>query len=186
VAGNNETHTATPQSASNLGANAMLASAAAIQQANPTLLPVLAVGGIQFGAAPGAPAVAAVGAANQLVDLFNSAASRALLQAPESGALAEAYYKAFLGLNAAAGRTTLAKRCGVGKVAMSLRSKSVAARVTPTTAADQPFGPAGTAPAAASNMTRAMITTVKASSLRPTWMHIMRGFNNDPHGPFAG
>ena len=81
VAGNNETHTAAPASAISLGANGMLASAAAIQQANPTLLPVLAVGGIQFGAAPGAPAVAAVGAANQLVDLFNSAASQALLAA---------------------------------------------------------------------------------------------------------
>src|SRR5262249_42571482 len=72
LAGTNETHTGSPSSAANVGANSLVASSAAIQQANPTLLPVLAVGGIQFGAAPGAPAVAAVGAANQLVDLFNS------------------------------------------------------------------------------------------------------------------
>src|SRR5262245_56271084 len=75
LAGNNETHTNTPTSASTLGANTMLASAAAIQQANPTLLPVLTVGGVQFGTAPGAPSAAAVGASNQLIDLFNSAAS---------------------------------------------------------------------------------------------------------------
>jgi hypothetical protein len=52
LAGNNETHTANPTSVNNVGGgNSMLASIAAIQQANPTLLPVLQVGGIQFGAA---------------------------------------------------------------------------------------------------------------------------------------
>lgn len=186
LGGTNETHTATPNTALTLGANSMLAASAAIQQANPTLLPVLAVGGIQFGAAPGAPAVAAVGAANQLVDLFNSAASRALLQAPESGALAEAYYKAFLGLNAAAGRTTLAKQYGVGKVSMNLLSKNLAAQLTPTQADEQLFGLAGNSPGAVTNMSRAMITTLKAFSLGLTSMLIIRGFNNDPHGLFAG
>ena len=163
----------------------MLASAAAIQQANPTLLPVLAVGGIQFGAAPGAPAVAAVGAANQLVDLFNSAASRALLQQPENGGLAEAYYKAFIGLNAAAGRSTIAKQYGVGKVSMNLLSKNLAAQLTPTAADQALFGLTGTTPGAVTNMSNAMITTVKAFSLGLTSMLVMRGFNNDPHGMFA-
>ena len=185
VAGNNETHTAAPASAISLGANGMLASAAAIQQANPTLLPVLAVGGIQFGAAPGAPAVAAVGAANQLVDLFNSAASRALLQQPENGGLAEAYYKAFIGLNAAAGRSTIAKQYGVGKVSMNLLSKNLAAQLTPTDADKALFGLTGTTPGAVTNMSNAMITTVKAFSLGLTSMLVMRGFNNDPHGMFA-
>jgi len=185
VAGNNETHTAAPASAISLGANGMLASAAAIQQANPTLLPVLAVGGIQFGAAPGAPAVAAVGAANQLVDLFNSAASRALLQQPENGGLAEAYYKAFIGLNAAAGRSTIAKQYGVGKVSMNLLSKNLAAQLTPTAADQALFGLTGTTPGAVTNMSNAMITTVKAFSLGLTSMLVMRGFNNDPHGMFA-
>jgi hypothetical protein len=91
VGGQNETHTSTPTSTINIGANTMMASAAAIQQANPTLLPVLTVGGIQFGSAPGAPAIAAVGAADQLVGLFNSQASRALLQGDGNGALAESY-----------------------------------------------------------------------------------------------
>lgn len=186
VAGNNETHTATPASVVNFGANSMLASMAAVQQANPTLLPVLTVGGIQFGAAPGAPAVAAVGAPNQLIDLFNSAASRALLQAPESGALAEAYYKAFLGLNAAAGRTTVAKQYGVGKVSMNLLSKNLSAQLTPTQGDLDLFGITGATPGAVQNMARAMITTVRAFSLGLTSMLVMRGFNNDPHGLFAG
>lgn len=186
VAGNNETHTATPASVVNFGANSMLASMAAVQQANPTLLPVLTVGGIQFGNAPGAPAVAAVGGANQLVDLFNSAASRALLRAPESGALAEAYYKAFLGLNAAAGRTTVAKQYGVGKVSMNLLSKNLSSQLTPTQSDLDLFGITGATPGAVQNMARAMITTVRAMSLGLTSMLVMRGFNNDPHGLFAG
>ena len=186
VAGNNETHTAAPASAISLGPNGMLASAAAIQQANPTLLPVLAVGGIAFGAAPGAPAVAAVGAANQLIDLFNSAASRALLQAPENGGLAEAYYKAFLGLNAAAGRTTVAKQYGVGKVSINLLSKNLAAQLTPTAADQALFGLTGTTPGAVTSMANSMITAVKAFSLGLTSMLVVRGFNNDPHGMFAG
>lgn len=186
VAGNNETHTAAPASAISLGANGMLASAAAIQQANPTLLPVLAVGGIQFGAAPGAPAVAAVGAANQLIDLFNSAASKALLAQPENGGLAEAYYKAFIGLNAAAGRTTIAKQYGVGKVSMNLLSKNLSTQLTPTDADLALFGITGTTPGAVRNMSAAMITTVKAFSLGLTSMLTMRAFNDDPHGLFAG
>lgn len=186
VAGNNETHTATPASAISLGANGMLASAAAIQQANPTLLPVLSVGGIQFGAAPGAPAVAAVGAANQLIDLFNSAASKALLQQPENGGLAEAYYKAFIGLNAAAGRSTVAKQYGTGKVSMNLLSKNLSTQLTPTDADLALFGITGTSPGAVRNMSAAMITTVKAFSLGLTSMLTMRAFNDDPHGLFAG
>jgi len=185
VAGTNEAHTATPATAVGLGANTMLASMAAVQQANPTLLPVLTVGGVQFGTAPGAPAVAAVGSAANLVDLFNSAASRALLQAPDSGALAEAYYKAFLGLNAAAGRTTLAKQYGVGKVSMNLLSKNLSAQLTPTQTDLDLFGITSTTPSAVTAMGRSMITTVRAFSLGLTSMLVMRGFNNDPHGMFS-
>jgi hypothetical protein len=186
LGGNNETHTGNAVSATSLGPNGMLASAAAIQQANPTLLPVLGVGNLGFGAAPGAPAVAAVGAANQLIDLFNSAASKALLQAPENGGLSEAYYKAFLGLNAAAGRTTVAKQYGVGKVSMNLLSKNLAAQLTPTAADQALFGLTGTTPASVQNMSNAMITTVKAFSLGLTSMLMMPAWNDDPHGLFAG
>ncbi|MDB4940745.1 MAG: hypothetical protein JWP97_279 [Labilithrix sp.] len=186
VAGNNETHTGNPQSAITLGANSMYASAAAIQQANPTLLPVLSVGNLMFGNALGAPAVAAVGAPNQLIDLFNSAASKALLNTPESGGLAEAYYKAFLGLNAAAGRTTTAKQYAVGKVSMNLLAKNLSSQLTPTPADLAMFGITGTTPTSVQNMSNAMITSVKAFSLGLTSMLMMPAWNDDPHGLFAG
>lgn len=186
VSGQNETHTATPTSTINVGANTMMASAAAIQQANPTLLPVLAVGGIQFGTAPGAPAVAAVGAADQLVGLFNSQASRALLAGDTNGALAESYYKAFLGLNRAAGRRTTEKPYETGKVSMNLLAKNLASQLTPTQDDLTLFGIDGNTPGAVTGMSRAMITTMKAFSLGLTSMLLMRGFNNDPHGMFGG
>jgi hypothetical protein len=130
--------------------------------------------------------VAQVGAANQLIDLFNSAASKALLQTPENGGMAEAYYKAFIGLNAAAGRTTIAKQYGTGKVSMNLLSKNLSAQLTPSAADLTQFGLTGTTPSAVTSMANAMITTVKAFSLGLTSMLVMRGFNNDPHGMFAG
>jgi hypothetical protein len=187
VSGRNETHTGNPTSVTTLGANTMLASAAAIQQANPSLLPVLSVGGITFGTAPGAPSVAAVGASTQLVDLFNSRASLTLLTAPENGALAEAYYKAFLGLNAAAGRSTMASQFGTGKVSMNLLAKNLSSQLTPTTADLAVFGVTGTTPASIANAARGLITTVKAFSLGLTSMMVYSGpFKDDPHGLFAG
>lgn len=185
LGGTNETHTGNPMTAATLGANSMLASAASIQQANPTLLPVLAVGGVQFGTAPGAPAVAAVGAPAQLVDLFNSAASRALLQTPDNGSLAEAYYKAFLGMNAAAGKTTVAKMYGTGKVSMNLLSKNLSSALTPTAADLALFGVDGSTPSAVTGMANSMITSVKAFSLGLTSMLVVNGFRDDPHGLFA-
>lgn len=186
VAGNNETHTRTPVSATNLGGNSMLAAAAAIQQANPTLLPVLSVTNLPVGMAPGAPAVASVGSGNQLIDLFNSAASKSLLAAPESGNLAEAYYKAFLGMNAAAGRSTVAKQHNVGKVSMGLLAKNLASKLVPTAADQALFGFDPKGPSAVREMTNSLITVVNAFSLGLTSMLIMPGFNDDPHGLFAG
>lgn len=186
VAGTNETHTATPMSVLSTGQNGFLAAASAIQQANPTLLPVLTVGGIQMGNAAGAPAAAAVGNAAALIDLFNSAASRALLQPQGNGALAESYYKAFLGLNAAAGRSTVAKQYGTGKVSMNLLAKNLSTQLTPSAADLAMFGIETATPGAVQNMSRSMITTLKAISLGLTSMMVTRGFNNDPHGAFAG
>lgn len=189
VGGNSEVHTDAPVSVVTLNPSSMLASAAAIQQANPTLLPVLAVGGglqTVFGTAPGAPAIAAVGSPTQLVGLFNSQASRALLQGEANGPMQESYYKAFLGLNAAAGRGTVARPYDVGKVSMNLLARNLGPQLTPTAADLALFGVGTGTPTAVQNMARSMITTMKAFSLGLSSMLVVRGFNNDPHGMFAG
>src|SRR5208283_2620096 len=126
MAGNNETHTSTPMSASTISTSSgMIAAIAAIQQANPTLLPVIGINPIVFGTASGAPGVATVADSAGLVDLFNSAASRTLLQTPSAAALNDSYYRTFLSLNAAAARATLVTPGNTGKVAANLLGKNL-------------------------------------------------------------
>jgi hypothetical protein len=190
LGGQNQTHTDDPDSSIKVGNNGLIASAAAIQQANPTLIPVLMVGGYTggtvFGGAAGAPAISAVPGPNQLLGLFNSQASRALLAGDTNGPMQESYYKAFLGLNAAAGRTTTAKAYATGKLSMNLLAKNLSSQLTPTAGDLAAFGIDGNSPSAVQNMSRSMITTMKAFSLGLTSMLVVRGFNNDPHGLFAG
>lgn len=189
VCGANQTHTNTPGSAASLGQNQMLASIAAVQQANPTLLPVLAVGGnlnAVYGTAPGAPAIAAVNNPNQLVGLFNSQASKALLQASANGPLAETYFKAFVGLNAATGRSTTDKAYNTAKTSMNLLAKNLGPQLTPTTTDLAAMGIGNGGPGAVETMGRSMITALKAFSLGLSSSLIVGGFSDDPHGLFAG
>jgi hypothetical protein len=187
MAGNNETHTGTPTSASTVGAGInMLASIAAIQTSMPTLLPVIGIQPFTFGAAPGAPAVATVQNAAGMVGLFDSAASKALLSTPANASLHEAYYKAFLGLNAAAGRSTVAKGYNMGKVAANLLGQNLSNQLRPTAAEQAAYGlTAGTATNIA-NIGNALITAAKAFKLGLTSMVIISGMRNDPHGLFGG
>lgn len=188
MAGNNETHTATPQTAATVSTGtSMLAALSAIATtANPALVPAIAINPVNFGQAPGSPAVASVGNAAGLVDLFNSAASRALLQGDQNAALAEAYYKAFLNLNASANRTSTSKQYGVGKVAMNLLGKNLSDQLRPTAADEAIFGLAAGAPTAVAEIVRAMITAVKAFRLGLTSHVVAPFYRDDPHGLFAG
>ncbi len=188
MAGTNETHTATPQTAATVATGtSMLAAISAIATtANPSLVPAIAINPVNFGTAPGSPAVASVNNAAGLVDLFNSAASRALLQADQNAALAEAYYKAFLNLNAAANRSSTVKQYGVGKVAMNLLGKNLAEQLRPTPADEAIFGLAAGAPTNVTEIVRAMITAVKAFRLGLTSHVVAPFYRDDPHGLFAG
>ncbi len=184
MAGNNETHTSTPQSAATISTGTgMIAAIAAIQQANPTLLPVIGVNPIVFGVAPGAPGVATVANSSGLVDLFNSAASRTLLQSPAASNLNDAYYRAFLNLNAAAGRKTLQKPGDTGKVAANLLGKNLSSQLQPSAADDTRYGISG----AKTNIVeigRALCTAAKAFKLGLTSSLIIPAMRDDPHGAF--
>ena len=186
LCGQNETHTGAPQSAANLGgAGSLLANAAAIQQKVPTLLPVIQVGNITYGTAAGAPAPAIVANAGGMVDLFNSNASKTLLATPKNAALAEAYYKAFLNLNRAAGRATMARGQDIGKVSMNLLGKNLSDQLKPTQADLQMFGLGAGVPNAIVNMGQATITALKAFKLGLSSGVIISGQRNDPHNMFA-
>lgn len=184
VAGTNQTHTQTPSADG--GANSLIAACAAIQTATPTLLPVIAINPFTFGTAPGAPPVATVPNASGLIGLFNSAASRALLSKPEDAALHEQYFKAFLGLNAVAGRSTVQKSIDTSKVAVNLLAQNLSAKLTPTTQERTQFGYQANAPTTVVELIDATITGLKAMSLGLTSMIAMPAFRDDPHQRFAG
>ncbi|MCV4770333.1 hypothetical protein OFC10_30265, partial [Escherichia coli] len=67
----------------------------------PSVIPMIAIGGVDAGTAPGAARPAAVGNADGVVGLFNSAASRAggLLSKAQDAQLYKAQYDAFAQLN---------------------------------------------------------------------------------------
>ena len=154
--------------------------------ADSALLPVIQIGNASFGAAPGAPAVASVGNADAMVDLFNSAASKALLVKPEDASLHEAYYKAFLGLNAAAGRSTNIKQLGISKVAVNLLGKNLSDQLRPSAADLTDFGVTGATPTNVQGIAKAVIIGLNAFKLGLTNMVIVPFMLDDPHGAFAG
>ncbi len=185
VAGTNNGHTNTPKLEIATGVG-MVAALAAIQQATPTLLPVIAINPTIYGTAPGAPAMASVGSAAGLVSLFDSVASKTLLTSQSNAALHEAYYKAFLGLNAAAGRASVAKGYETGKVAANLLGKNLAAQLAPTAADDAAFGVSAGTSTALKDHAHTLITALKAFKLGLTSMVNMSPFLDDPHGAFGG
>jgi hypothetical protein len=187
MAGTNETHTTQPKSAAMVSSNSgMIASVAAIQAANPTLLPVIGVTPNVYGVAPGAPAMASVANSAGLVGLFNSHASETLLKTPQNASLHEAYYKAFLGLNAAAGRTTMVDPLNTGKVAANLLGRNLASALTPTPQDDANYGINGSTATKFVEIAHSMCTAVKAFKLGLTSCVIFPAMLDDPHGMFSG
>lgn len=184
MAGQNQTHNATPGSAATLGNGvAMLAAVAAIQRATPSLLPVIGVNPVNFGAAPGAPQIATVGNADGMVQLFNSSASKVILSKTTDAALFEKYYKAFLSLERAADRPTRMRSLTTGKTSANFLGKNLAAQLQPTDADRTKYGIMG-APNKLAEIGRALITTARAFKLGLTQSVIMPAMRDDPHGAF--
>lgn len=186
MAGNNQTHTPTPGSAATVGNNqSMLAVCAAIQRTTPSLLPVIGIQPLNFGAATGAPAVTTVDSADGMVQLFNSAASRAILEIPEDAALYDAYYKALLGLNKAAERPTQLRGLRVGKQAAGFLGQNLASQLQPTQADLDRYGIDGGTPNKIREIAKALIVAVKAFKLNLTQSVISPAMRDDPHGAFG-
>src|SRR5579859_624474 len=97
LCGNNETHTRQPQSVVGLNGNNIFSVASALQAVSPSVIPIIAIGDVDVGTAPGAARPAQVGSGDGIVGLFNSAASRAggLLSKTNDANLYTAHYQAF-------------------------------------------------------------------------------------------
>lgn len=177
MSGANETHTQTPNTPAVVAANAsMVATAASMQREVPTLLPVIGVGPVNLGAAPGAPSAANVPSAASMIDLFNSSASQLILAAQEDRDLYETYYKALVGLREGAKLPTWARHLDVTKKAAHVLGTNLGSQLTPTTADLAAYGLTALAASTASaeaktkldNLGRTLITTAKAFKLNLT------------------
>lgn len=185
MSGVNETHTDTPMGALTLGnERSLLAAVASIQSVNSALVPVIGISPYVYGAAPGAPGVTTVGSADDMVELFNSAASQYALAVEGDAALYEAMYKAHAGLLKAADRPTVRRHLDVGRAAAGFLGKNFASMLQPTQddLARYELG-TGVDPEL-SNLGRALIIGAKAFKMGLTQMVLCPGLRGDPHGAF--
>jgi hypothetical protein len=186
MAGNNETHTNQPSSASTVMNNSIFAIAGALQQTNPSVIPTIAVGDAPYGNAPGAPRVARVGSGDDIIGLFNSAASRAggLLANTADADLYNAHYQALIGLNAAAGRSTQLKTYGTAQKAASLLGTNLASVLTPSDADMTRYGINAGTRSNVQDIARVLMVTAKAFKLGLTSSVVLPAMRDDPHGAF--
>jgi hypothetical protein len=185
MAGQNQTHTRTPLSAASVGnGQSILAVAAAIQRATPSLIPVITVDDVPFGTAPGVPDQTNVGSSSAIVDLFDSAASRATLAIHEDAALYEAYYKAYLSLVRAANKPTALRPLRTGKAAANFLGKNLSNLLKPSDDDLARYGITGGTPTKLSEIGRTLITAAKAFKNGLTQSVVLPAMRDDPHGAF--
>jgi hypothetical protein len=138
IAGKDETHKPTPTSANAVGVNAtMLATCAAIQApALSALVPMIGVGGFDpgVGFAPGVPSIATVADANSMIGLFNSVSSTTALALQADKDNFDTYYKAYLGLRAAANVPSNVAQVANAKSAAKLLGFNYGPVLTPSAA----------------------------------------------------
>lgn len=187
MAGSNETHRRNPTTATTIGDGlSLLAASASLQSTNPTLVPVITVQDVPYGAAPGAPPQARVGNADGMVGLFSSAASQAggLLESATDADLYRAHYDALYSLNAAAGRSTARNSYVMASGAAGLLGQNFESALRATDADLARYGLTGSSRNALRELAKGLITTAKAFSLGLTSSVVLPAMQDDPHGAF--
>jgi hypothetical protein len=184
ICGTNQAHTVSPNSNLKLGNVDLLAAVSSIQAAQPTLLPVMAINPFVFGVAPGAGAPATVADSSGLVNLFNGVASKTLLTTPANANLHEAYYKAFLSLNAASQRPQVVRTYNTGHIAANLLGRNLAAQLMVNPDDDARYGITAGTQSNVAEIGHALCTAAKAFKLGLTSSLILPAMQDDPHQAF--
>jgi len=187
MCGNNETHTAAPTSVLSLNGNNIISVASALQAASSSVIPMITIGVADAGTAPGAARPANVGNADGVVNLFNSAASRAggLLSNASDATLYKAHYDAFAQLNRAAERSTQRGAYQTASSAAQFLGTNLSAKLQITQADLDRYGIDGTTRANVRDIGRAFIVAVKAFKMGLTNAIALPAMRDDPHGAFA-
>jgi hypothetical protein len=185
--GNNQTHTADPDTVTTLNGSNIISIASALQSASPSVIPMIAIGGVNVGTAPGSARPAAVGNADGVVGLFNSAASRAggLLSKSTDATLYKAHYDAFAQLNRAQNRSTQKSAYLTASNAAQFLGTNLSAKLQIVQADLDRYGIDGTTRANVRDIGRALIVAVKAFKMGLTNSVSLPAMRDDPHGAFA-
>jgi hypothetical protein len=187
MSGTNETHTPTPTSSSTVAMGAdVFGVCAAMQAAQPTLVPVIAVGDVPFRGAPGAPRPARVGNADDIVSLFDSAASRAggALRESRDAELFASAYATFFSMRAAARRPTMRSGFQTGSSSARLLGRNLADALRVTDDDLARYGVSATSRTQVQALARGLIITAKAFARGLTSQVILPAFRDDPHSAF--
>ena len=188
MAGNNETHTATPISAASLASGVGMFSGIAADQKQrlSTLIPVVASDRMRlsYQSADNAPPLAVVPNSDGVVQLFSSAASQRLLAKADDARLYEATYKAFSSL-------AVSQKCNrdltgfrTGQVASNVLGNNFADRLTMGPDDMARYGLVG-APGDLVAFGKDLWMALRLFQYDLSGMYLMTAFNNDPHGAFA-
>lgn len=186
--GSNETHTNQPQSVVGLNGANIFAVASALQAANPSVIPAVTIGDVDFGTAAGSARPANVGNGAGIVGLFNSAASRAggLLSVKADADLYKAHYDAFIQLNRAANRSTTKISYTTAQGAAQFLGTNLSAKLQITAEDRTRYGVNGNTRANVTAIAEALIVTVKAFKMGLTNSVTLPAMRDDPHGAFDG
>lgn len=188
LCGQSQAHSNDPQTTvATLNNQNIFAFATALQAAVPSVVPVVAVNGLALGTAQGAAQATAVGSADQIVNLFNSAASRAggLLSKSQDATTYAVQYSAFAQLNKAANRSTTKISYNTAVGAAGLLGTNLAAKLQIQQADLTRYGVTGGTPNNVKAIANGLIVAVKAFQNGLTNSIIMPAMNDDPHGAFA-
>ncbi len=188
VAGTSQAHTNDPQtSVATLNNNNIFAVATALQSSSPSVVPVISIGGLTLGTAPGSAPATAVSSAANIVNLFNSAASRAggLLSNTSDATAYAVQYQAFAQLNRAANRSTTKIAYGTAIGAAGLLGTNLAAQLQILPADLTRYGITGNTQSNVTAIANALIIAVKAFKMGLTNAMLIPAMQDDPHGAFA-
>jgi len=188
VAGANNTHNSNAQEGSLLNGNGIYAVASVLQAETPTVIPIISVGNVSVGSAPGFTQATGVGDGNGIVGLFNSAASRAggLLSKMTDASLYKTQYDAFAQLNKAAGRSTQRGSYTTASNAAQFLGTNLASKLAIQSADQMMYGIDGNMRGNVRQIAEALIVSVKAFGMGLTNSVVIPFMLDDPHGAFNG
>jgi hypothetical protein len=205
MAGINQQHTDNPDSiVRSVNGGSLFAIASVLQADTPSVVPVITIGNLDFGSAPGAPSASNALTSDDVVGLFNSAASRAggLLATGGHADLYRAQYATLAELNRASGLSTTRDAYHTSRSASKFLGTNLAKELQFRVGTDDVnYGLTGSVFASISNnpqdtgggkqdqltnFARGLAVAAKAFEMGLASSVVLPSIRDDPHGAFGG